>query len=347
MKVVMLPDYTEGNPYQKLLSKYLQQQGVDVIIPSGYRHVLPIFRLANPERPDIIHLHWPDPYFKGSNLFSKFLLGTKLLLDVGMCRFFGYRIVWTIHNLVRHDSKYYHVELFIYHLLSKLTHALIAHGKLAKVMISNAYRVNMNKIKVIPHGHYKEVYGTLMNKEVACKMLDMPHDKKIFLSFGMVKPYKGLEDLINLWRTEDLGALLIAGKAQDEEYGKSIEQLIKDCPNIHFHNAFIEEEKVSVYFSAADVVVMAFKNILTSGSVLLALSFGKLTIAPRTGGIADLFPPDYPFLYNSSEEFLSHLKRVSEQDTVPGISFSESELEQLSWGSIASQTKQLYEQVTA
>jgi folate-dependent phosphoribosylglycinamide formyltransferase PurN len=103
--VLMIPDYRTDNPYQTLLSKALENQGVKVLVPCGYRRVFPIYRaIKSKEKINILHLHWISPYFKGKNIFTKSIYALKLLIDIFLTKWAGVKIVWTYHNHISHDS---------------------------------------------------------------------------------------------------------------------------------------------------------------------------------------------------------------------------------------------------
>ena len=54
--------------------------------------------------------------------------------------------------------------------------------------------------------------------------------------------------------------------------------------------------------NAADVVVFPYRDVLTSGALLLAMSFGKACIAPRIGCMGDVLETSGGFLYDLSDE---------------------------------------------
>ena len=66
---------------------------------------------------------------------------------------------------------------------------------------------------------------------------------------------------------------------------------------------FIPAEELQVYLNAADVVVLPYKDILTSGAAVLAMSFGKPVIAPKLGCVAELIEEGVGgFLYDPEDE---------------------------------------------
>ncbi len=53
--------------------------------------------------------------------------------------------------------------------------------------------------------------------------------------------------------------------------------------------------------NAADVVVLPYRDILTSGNALLAMSFGRPVIIPRLGCVMELLDDRGAFLYDSGD----------------------------------------------
>ena len=63
IEVVFAPDWREGVPYQRLLADALANHGVHVSFLGNYRRVLPLRRLMQDRRCDLLHLHWPEAYY--------------------------------------------------------------------------------------------------------------------------------------------------------------------------------------------------------------------------------------------------------------------------------------------
>jgi len=54
--------------------------------------------------------------------------------------------------------------------------------------------------------------------------------------------------------------------------------------------------------NACDVVVFPYQEILTSGAVILAMSFGRACVAPRLGCIQDVLDDKGAFIYEPSNK---------------------------------------------
>jgi glycosyltransferase involved in cell wall biosynthesis len=93
----------------------------------------------------------------------------------------------------------------------------------------------------------------------------------------MIRPYKGIENLLQVWQANQTSfqnhTLLIAGKPLDTAYEQKIAALITKSSNTILQANFIPSDLMHLYFSAADVVVLPFTQILTSGSLILPMSY--------------------------------------------------------------------------
>src|SRR5439155_7733548 len=59
-------------------------------------------------------------------------------------------------------------------------------------------------------------------------------------------------------------------------------------PRIRYHLDFVDADAAQVFFRAADLVVQPYREILNSGTALLALSFDRPVLVPRHGAGVDL-----------------------------------------------------------
>jgi len=108
---------------------------------------------------------------------------------------------------------------------------------------------------------------------------------------------------------------------------------------------FVPAKDVQLYMNAADVVVLPFKDILTSGSALLAMSFGKAVIAPRLGCIPESLDSRGVFLYDHNEE--EGLLKAIQQATLANLAamgkYNYGRAKHLGWNVIGQKTCALYQ----
>jgi glycosyltransferase involved in cell wall biosynthesis len=101
-----------------------------------------------------------------------------------------------------------------------------------------------------------------------------------------------------------------------------------------------------MYLNAADVMVLPFQSIFTSGSLILGMSFSKAIVAPRMGAVPDYLDGSGAILYDPEDsEGLAKAMRAALQgwDELPlmgGVNLERAR--KLDWDSIAATTAAIY-----
>ncbi|HBN06643.1 MAG TPA: hypothetical protein DD434_12790 [Bacteroidales bacterium] len=150
--------------------------------------------------------------------------------------------------------------------------------------------------------------------------------ENVVLFFGMIRPYKGLDKLIEsfkllLEKTPDT-TLLIVGECYEDikKYEKMIsENGIGD--RTIMVNSFIDNEDIEPYFKAADMVAMPYYSGTQSGILMMAYGFNVPVVVTDVGGISELVKNDETGIVvknNEVENFLPAMEKVlSTKNTVP------------------------------
>lgn len=294
LKILMTPDYRRDNPYQALLAQALEELGARVSFPRGYRRVLPLRRMLDQDglRPNVLHLHWLAPYLKGRNAVAMAAYAAKLIVDLVLVRRAGVRLVWTVHNLVEHEQAHPGIELWCRRRLARLADVIIVHSDGARETVAGAYDVPPEKIFIMPHGHYRDVYGPPIPAAEARRKLRLAPQGRVFLFFGTIRPYKGVLKLLSAWaespELNERHLLVIAGEALDRRYREAVRDAAEAVPNACLWLGRVPDDWVAALISAADALIVPLENVLTSGSAVLAESYRKDMVAPKLS-------PDAPF----------------------------------------------------
>jgi glycosyltransferase involved in cell wall biosynthesis len=147
-----------------------------------------------------------------------------------------------------------------------------------------------------PHPVFSN-FGERVNREEACLRLQLDPDCRYLLFFGLIRPYKGLDLLLDawaLWKKQggtEKRKLIVAGEfyTRPDKYHEQIRRLgIGD--DVLLHDRFIANEEVKYYFSAADVLVQPYKSGTQSGVTQIAYQFETPMIVTRVGGLAEMVP---------------------------------------------------------
>lgn len=316
MDVLMMPDYSAGNPYQRRLRDALESHGVTVsmtkgacfaVLFGGFR-VLPVLgALREQGVPDVLHLHWVYPFTIGTYWPLTLAKGVQFLFELLVVRVLGVEIVWTVHNLWEHERRAPRFDRFYRRAIVRFCDRIVVHCESAREQVADAYDLSerqRERITVIPHGNYVNCYPDETSAEEARLELGLDSDETVFLYFGRIREYKNVPELVRAFKSlgrED-ARLLVVGSPRNEAVADRITAQTDPEDNVRTEFTFVPEEDVQVYMRAADIVTLPFSDLLTSGSTMLAMSFGNPVVVPGIGCLDELVSGDCGFTFDPDTE---------------------------------------------
>jgi glycosyltransferase involved in cell wall biosynthesis len=157
-------------------------------------------------------------------------------------------------------------------------------------------------VRVSRHGCYHATYPDYITPAFAREQLAIDPQDTVILFFGQFRPYKGFDLLLDAFsELRDKGykiKLLAAGQAKFDVKPKLVKHLGEDACNVLLVDRVIDDNEVQVFFRAADIAVFPYRNILTSGSLMLSLTFGLPPVIPAVGMTQEVLQgQDAGFLY--------------------------------------------------
>ena len=141
---------------------------------------------------------------------------------------------------------------------------------------------------ILPHPLYSH-FGPKMDRTEAERVLGLQPGRKNILFFGLIRQYKGLDILLEAFRSlGDDYQLIVAG----EPYGsfEPYQQIIDSLPGkdrIRVITEYIPDSGVSQYFSAADVTVLPYRSATQSGISSISYHFEVPMIVTAVGGLTE------------------------------------------------------------
>jgi len=288
------------NPYQRQLADELRLHCVEVCSSTTLEEILRKSRSTKQYR--VLHLHWLPTFRGGLRRIAGFTLH---LLRIWLISRRGCRVIWTAHNVYAHESKSKRADWLFTAAICWICKAVIVHSPRAAAAIAKEFlRGDTRRIRVIPHGNYINAYPNTINRADARKALSIPENRLVIGCVGNLRPYKGLDRLMRL-----LGAipnpevlLLIAGSTFDDAYTEQLSIFANRDPRIILHPRYLRDDEMQIYFNAADIVAFPYRAILTSGAVLLAMSFGRACLVPRLGSIPDYVDESCGVFFDSESD---------------------------------------------
>ncbi len=294
MKILAFP--RDPNPYQELLYSEMERLGARITYIgelTGSRTLnlllLP-FELATRRVSGarLVHLHWVFAFsLPGARRFPvmRWLAHAYFLGWLRSCRLLRLRLVWTAHNVLPHDPVFPDDQSARRDLVAAADLVLV-HSESTLDEIA-ALGAPVTRSAVIPHGP--------MGSALSPAELRQPGSDagaRRFLFFGRVLKYKGVDDLLAAFAEmpRDLSVhLTVAGQCDDRQLQSLLHGLAdKAGARVTMRLGHVPEGEIPHLLGAADVVVLPFKRVTSSGSAMLALSHGRPLIVPDLAALADL-----------------------------------------------------------
>ena len=197
-------------------------------------------------------------------------------------------VVTTLHTVLREPDPN---QMMVMEEIAALSDRLIVMSQLSSQFLQEIYKVPGNKIDVVPHGvpdlpfldpnFYKDRFAV--------------EGKAVLLTFGLLSPNKGIENVIKalpqiLDKHKNV-AYVVAGathphilRREGDKYRDSLQALAKEIgveSQVIFHNRFVSPEEMVEFIGAADIYITPYRHEaqVVSGTLAYALGAGKAIIS--------------------------------------------------------------------
>lgn len=299
------------NPYQYLMIAGLNSSDNIKAFNGVHDRFLGIIKTQIKYKPNYIHFDWIQSYYIRKKHWMSLMLLPVFILQVLYVRYLTKtKIVWTLHNIMPHNIGHLSFNRWVRHFFARQCNWIRVFSEDSIVRATQELKINKEKFIVVPEGDYTSVYPNTISQQEARSELNLAHGSKVLLSLGYIKPYKGIEKLINEFsniETVDV-QLIIAGQIMDQVYFDNLEKRIINLNDnrIHLEGVFIPVEKLQIYYNATDVVVLPFDKVENSGSAIMAMGFKKPIVAPKMGVLKKRLQQQESLLYSNLGEGLNN-----------------------------------------
>ena len=355
MKVLVFPR-DDQNPYQRLLYGEMERLGTQVsylgrLTPSHSLNLLLLplevaVRRAAGAR--LVHLHWVYGFsFPGAGRFpaTRRLAQAWFILWLRITGWLGVHLVWTAHNVLPH-APVFADDIAARRALVAASDLVLAHSQSALNGLAVLGAVP-RKSAVIPHGPLAPVLP-VPSPGAAGSGRGPRH----ILFFGKILDYKGVEDLLAAFADVPAGTaatLTVAGQCEDPAMRARLRALARaGGERVALRLERIAEQDVAPLLASADVVVLPYRKVTTSGTAMLALAYGRPLIVPELDAFAHL-PQEAIVSYDGTQQGLtSALVQAAgaESSTLAAMAASaRAYAAALSWREIAVRTRDEMEMV--
>jgi D-inositol-3-phosphate glycosyltransferase len=212
---------------------------------------------------------------------------------IRLLQLMGRHVVYTAHNPFPHEQK--PADVRMYSRIYQTVDRVIALTGYTRNEILAHCSVHAEKISVIPHGDYGALFSRYgCNKDLAQDIRQKAGDRKIIAFLGHIRPYKGLEVLVDAFqlikqRMPD-SFFLVAGSVLVGDNKNWEEKLAESCEpdDLWVDIRFVPVEDVKAYLSVIDLLVQPYISASQSGNTVMAYAAGVPVISTDVGGLGEM-----------------------------------------------------------
>lgn len=163
--------------------------------------------------------------------------------------------------------------------------AVLAHSQHSAARLRDQVRLDPEKVRVIPHGAFD--YLTRLPEEKPLPQELEGAEGPVILCFGLLRPYKGTEVLLEAFRQVPGAELWIVGNPRMDV--EPLRALAAQAPGrVRFVTRFVEEAEIPAIFRRADVVALPYLDAEHSGVLYTGLAFAKPLVLSAVGGFPEV-----------------------------------------------------------
>jgi glycosyltransferase involved in cell wall biosynthesis len=266
--------YRVSEPFYRRSARLYRRAGRDRAVARGTRralklaeHVPDMLRYARRARSaDVVHYQWL----------------TFPALDVHLLPDARPRVL-TAHDVPPRDPRWGEVAA-LRRLLGKMD-AVVVHSEYGATTLRDEFGARSEGLHVIPHGAFD--YLTRLPRETPLPDELAAVERPVVLFFGLVRPYKGLDVLLQAFGSVEEAELWIVGLPRMPL--KPFQELAaRTGARVRFVSRYVTEAEIPAFFRRADIVVLPYREIDQSGVLYTALAFGRPLVVTRVGGLPEL-----------------------------------------------------------
>jgi glycosyltransferase involved in cell wall biosynthesis len=222
--------------------------------------------------------------------------------------------------------------------------AVIAHSQHGAERLRGELGLDPATVHVIPHGAFD--YLTELPDERPLPPELAAVEGPVVLFFGLLRPYKGIDVLIEAFN--DIGGAELWVVGMPRMPIEPLRELAAEVRGrVRFVPRFVDDAEIPAFFRRADIVVLPYREIDQSGVLYTALAFGRPIVLTDVGGFSEVAAqgaaravrPNAPVELAAAIQQLLDEPAERERLAAAAVSAASGEY---SWDSIAQRTLNLY-----
>ena len=163
--------------------------------------------------------------------------------------------------------------------------AVITHSENGARRLRELIGLEEDRIRLIPHGAFD--YLTRLPEEAPLPVELEGAEGPVILFFGLMRPYKGIDTLLEAYAGIEGAELWIVGNPRMDltallERSRSLPGKVRWLPR------FIEDSEIPAIMRRADILTLPYRDIEQSGVLYTGLAFGKAMVLSDIGGFGEV-----------------------------------------------------------
>lgn len=216
-------------------------------------------------RADVVHFQW---------------LAAQPL-DVHLLARFRRPLVLTAHDVLPREPR--PGQLAAQRRLYEQVDAVVVHTGHGRARLVDELAVDPAKVHLIAHGAFtglRELEPRIPVELAQPAATGVP----VVLQVGLMRPYKGIDVLLEAWRGIEGAELWIAGMPRMD----MAPLRAAAPPGVRFLERFVDDAEIAALLQRADLVVLPYREIDQSGVLFAALGLGRPLLLTAVGGFVDI-----------------------------------------------------------
>jgi glycosyltransferase involved in cell wall biosynthesis len=251
--------------------------------------------------------------------------------------------VLTMHNVLRREGSDRRTRR-----VAKSMDAVVVHTRSAAARL-HELGVHGDRVRVIPHGAFEHLTRQPHEAPLPDELAAV--EGLVVLYFGTIRPYKGVEVLLEAFAEIEGAELWVVGNP----LGVSMEPLLALARvargRVRFVSRYVTDPEAPAFLRRADLLVLPHRRVDQSGVLFAGLAFGKPMVLSGVGGFAEVaedhgagrpVPPGDPA---ALAEAISELLANPQERRALGERAAAAAAGPFSWDGIAKRTLALYEEL--
>ena len=307
-------------------------------------------------RNAIWHIHWIDGFHRGTipklgiykpRAFVSIVRIANFLLKLLMAKILKIKIIWSIHNVSSHEYHNTIYEAFVTKILLRKASKITAFNKHIIKEIRKRYNFS-GDISLMRQGLYEGCYPDNVTKSQARNKFGISENNVVFLLFGHLEEYKGVDILIKAIRiinSDEIKVIIAGSPKHNLEYAGFIRKIASNDDRIILWDRYIRDDEVQYFFRAADYTIYPYRRIDNSGVLFLTYTFGIPCVVSNRGGvkeIAELEPEVCMLIDNPTVDNVADAIKAAMNNKTDATCAMKRMQERLSWKHITPEILQVF-----